>query len=703
MAKKIFRIGNNLDPFANVKLNALLYEANGIKNMTFDEFGSLVKRAGYVKWNTDLLSADHKITGLHRFYKQTETSKYCLVVCNTDIKVLAEAAGHAAGSSLKTVTADKDTYFVDFVNRCLIVNGAENMMKFDGTSIYGSGVLQGGLSVEFLLSTGWTSTGWTGSWAAGWTHTVGNTTALLQSKAAVNATIYQIVYTVTGRTSGSFTIAFCGKSLAGISASGVYEPTASSTASLSITPTTDFDGKIVISIKSMTIATGTAAGSGGSLSLGDYKYKVTFVDADGNEGNPSTASAAIAAVLSDKITVTIPVNADTNYNIVKRKIYRTLADGDSYYYDGEVDDNTTTTFVSTQSDVALVQANSLENYHEQDHYAPPDAPFLIAKKGGRIYLGVGNSLYYSKRFYEYFPAEFFIPTGNMRNITGIISQLHTLQVTTKNSVERLLGTSAQIESADYFQFKDSYSSKGAYSSRSVVDCDNYIVFLHKNGLYILNIDQVQELNPIINKYLQANMNQSYIGQSCAVFYDGLYILSYPKGASTVPSETIWYDFKNGTYGIFDFAFNVYSVWGQDGEDSLKAGSTTVGRVYDVFSGLDDDGSAIEAYPTLPYLYFGNPDTFKQFYTFYIKIKSTTGTALRFYYTLDEEAGLGTETYVDVTLTADKTKWYKVDLIGGGQRGRGIKPRPRMSDKYYFEIQGLHVVYEEEAPLWGGGA
>jgi hypothetical protein len=701
MPKKIFRIGNAQDPFSNVKLKDLPRNADAIKNMTFDTFGNLCKRAGYTKWNTDAIVADHKITGLHRFYKQTETSKYTLVVCDTGIYVLSEAAGHAAGSSLKTVTADKDTFFVDFVDRCLIVNGADNMMKFNGTTIYSSGVGQGGLSVEFLLATGWTSTGWTGSWAAGWTHTAGNTTALLQSKAAVNTTIYQITYTVTGRTAGSFTIAFGGQSLAGISASGVYEPTTSSTASLVITPTTDFDGKIVISIKSMAIPTGVAAGSGGSLSHGDYKYKVTFVDADGNEGNPSTASAAIHAVLSDKITVTIPVNADTNYNIVKRYIYRTLADGASYYYDGEVDDNTTVTFVSTQSDIALVQANSLENYHEQDHYTPPTSPSLIAKKGGRIYLGVGNSLYYSKRFYEYFPAEFFIPTGNMRNITGIISQLHTLQVATKNSVERLLGTSAQIESADYFQFKDSYSSKGAFSSRSVVDCDNYIVFLHRNGLYILNIDQVQELNPILNEYLKTNMNQSYIGQSCAVFYDGLYMLSYPKGSNTVPSETIFVDMKNGTYGIFDFAFNVYSVFGQDGEDSLKVGSTTVGRVYDLFSGLDDDGSAIEAYDTLPFLYFGNNDTYKQIYNFYIKIKTTSGTALRFYYQLDSENGLETETYIDKTLTANKTIVYKIDLAGGGQRCRGIKLRPRISDKFYFEIQAISIVYEEETPLWGG--
>ena len=106
-------------------------------------------------------------------------------------------------------------------------------------------------SAEFLLSTGWTSTDWTGDFATGWTHTVGNISVLSQSKVAVNATKYQIAYTVTGRTAGSFTIGFGGQSI-GATATGAFGPTTTSTASLTITPTTDFDGTIVISIKSIT-------------------------------------------------------------------------------------------------------------------------------------------------------------------------------------------------------------------------------------------------------------------------------------------------------------------------------------------------------------------------------------------------------------------------------------------------------------------
>ena len=110
------------------------------------------------------------------------------------------------------------------------------------------------MSAEFLPSTDWTlGAGWSGDFASGFTHASGGGTATLtQSKAAVNATPYQITYTVTGRTAGSFTLAFGGYVSGAITASGNVGPTSSSTASLVITPTTDFNGTIALSIKSIT-------------------------------------------------------------------------------------------------------------------------------------------------------------------------------------------------------------------------------------------------------------------------------------------------------------------------------------------------------------------------------------------------------------------------------------------------------------------
>jgi len=113
-------------------------------------------------------------------------------------------------------------------------------------------------SAEFLDADNWAHTGtateWDGSFATGWTHYIGNTATLSHDHAAVNSTKYQIAYTVTGRTAGTFTITFGGQSLAGISATGAWGPTTTGTGVLQITPTSLFDGTIVISIKSITTA-----------------------------------------------------------------------------------------------------------------------------------------------------------------------------------------------------------------------------------------------------------------------------------------------------------------------------------------------------------------------------------------------------------------------------------------------------------------
>lgn len=103
---------------------------------------------------------------------------------------------------------------------------------------------------EFLSEDGddWTSTGWDGS-SLTWTHETGNTSVLSESTPAESGRKYKITYTVTDRTAGTFSIAFGGNTETGLYESGVIEMTSSSTGNLQITPTSDFDGTIKISIK----------------------------------------------------------------------------------------------------------------------------------------------------------------------------------------------------------------------------------------------------------------------------------------------------------------------------------------------------------------------------------------------------------------------------------------------------------------------
>ncbi len=107
-----------------------------------------------------------------------------------------------------------------------------------------------------LLTTGTGDASWTGtSFATGYTHSTGSATTLTSTLSPIVSNLYQVAYTVTGRTAGSFTIAFGGATTAGIISSSAVGHRASTTGTLVITPTSDFDGTIVLSIKQITAGT----------------------------------------------------------------------------------------------------------------------------------------------------------------------------------------------------------------------------------------------------------------------------------------------------------------------------------------------------------------------------------------------------------------------------------------------------------------
>jgi len=141
--------------------------------------------------------------------------------------------------------------------------------RFQGTTASDTAPLGSELAGVTGTGTNWAlATSATNLNVGGYTHTVGSTAALTTSLAAVNGTYYQITYTITGRTAGSITIAYGGTST-NINSSGYTGPLASSTGVLTITPTTDFDGTLVLSIKSIgtSSASSTFANSAGTSNI----------------------------------------------------------------------------------------------------------------------------------------------------------------------------------------------------------------------------------------------------------------------------------------------------------------------------------------------------------------------------------------------------------------------------------------------------
>jgi len=430
--KKIWKALDNLSP-SDVKLTQLPRKPDGLHNLKINEYGQLVKRKGYSKYNTTSIGASHKIVGMHRFYKQDTSSKEFLVAWNEGVYKLAETDPWGATSIKSGLTADSDTYFCDFLNHCYFVNGVDGVFKYNLTNV----------------------------------RTV-----------------------------------------------GITPPAAK--------------------------PTGAAQGSGGSLEAGDYKFAYTYVDEDGYESNLSPVSDAVTCVADDSVVLTIVNSSDAK--IASRNIYRTSVGGAIYYYDGAVADNTTTTFTSTQAD------KTLGTEAATNHTAPQSTSHLITKRRNKLYLAYNDYLYPSHTSdVEYFPALWRLRTGNSQKIMGLLEQLTALPVATEDSIERLVGTDE-----DNFEFKNSYSTEGCVAMRSYVNCDNLIVYLGFNGINYFDGTTSGIFSKAVNEYIKNNINGTYRHLSCATYFDDKYMLCYPKGASTVPSETIWIDLKNKSYGVYDF-------------------------------------------------------------------------------------------------------------------------------------------------------
>jgi hypothetical protein len=82
----------------------------------------------------------------------------------------------------------------------------------------------------------------------GYVHGSGSTVALVTSLAAVNLAKYQISWTIIGSTAGTVSITYGGVTISSKTISGSQNLTTTSTGVLSISPTTDFNGRVILSI-----------------------------------------------------------------------------------------------------------------------------------------------------------------------------------------------------------------------------------------------------------------------------------------------------------------------------------------------------------------------------------------------------------------------------------------------------------------------
>jgi hypothetical protein len=169
------------------------------------------------------------------------------------------ASGQVAYWSGTGTQSGSNNLFWDAANNKLGI-GTNTLTSATRLVVQGTAASDAGQLGSELLTTGTGDASWTGSdFATGYTHVAGSTTTLTSTLAGVVNNYYQITYTVTGRTAGTFTVAFGGYISGALSATGAVGPRATTTGTLVITPTSDFNGTIVLSIKVISASTATVS------------------------------------------------------------------------------------------------------------------------------------------------------------------------------------------------------------------------------------------------------------------------------------------------------------------------------------------------------------------------------------------------------------------------------------------------------------
>ena len=367
-------------------------------------------------------------------------------------------------------------------------------------------------------------------------------------------------------------------------------------------------------------ATACTAADGGSTGItGTFLYKVTFVNRDDYEGNPSAASNSITVSNKTVALSSIPTGGAT---ITQRKIYRTKTGGAVYYYVATIDDNTTTTYNDTTADASLTEL-MLDNNN-----IPPNASIVYAYLSYMFYC-IDDEMWFSKAGE---PEQVPNITGNraVNVLPGDILDLKAnpmalipmgenflCPITTNSGF--IFDSDPAVDTTTMRQI-DKHGSLSFEASDVCMDPQlrSILVFPTNTGIRTL-LPGLQEesietipLSRNIQPYFDRSVNRQYMA---AVFFNSYYIIS-------MGDETFAYDFRHGEwYGPWMFGASCYAICG----NVLYAGDPAVGKVYRMFTGSSFDGEKIKMIADLPMVSPGGENYNYKFLRFMAMVSANSDT------------------------------------------------------------------------------
>ena len=355
-----------------------------------------------------------------------------------------------------------------------------------------------------------------------------------------------------------------------------------------------------------TVAPSGAADAAAGTPSGAYTLKVTYVNQDDVESNPSEASETVS-VANKKIAWTIPVDSSTGHTTVKRRLYRTAAGASVYKFLAEIADNTTTAYLDNIAD------GSLGSLMADNNNIPPAACTLVHEHTSYVFYVDGYDIWYSKagspdqvpnivgdQQYMVFPDEVLSISSNTialmisgenfdcaitSNSGFIFDSDPTIDTTTMKVIEKNGGLSQEA----------TCSLLSPRLGSTLVRNTKTGIRATRPGLQDNSVETEPESRDI-QYYYERSINRD---QAAAVFYNNYYIYSMeyqPDGGADSERVTFALDVRTEKwYGPWSFGMSCYAIV----DNALYAGDAETGIVYRMFSGSSDAGNPIEMVLDLP--------------------------------------------------------------------------------------------------------
>jgi len=319
----------------------------------------------------------------------------------------------------------------------------------------------------------------------------------------------------------------------------------------------------------------------GYLTVGSYRYVYTFYDANtGTESDPSPASASFSVNNNEAILVS-DIQTSDNERVTSRRLYRTLADGGSYYLVATIPDNVTTSFTDRMADSELsVKATT-------DQGVPPIGDIVVTYMNIILLSGDPN---YPNRLYfsiptkpDNFPSSYYVDVGTSDDrIVNLVKFSNTVFIIKEGGIERLYGTDP-----DSFISYPTRSDVGTYARWSAAVGTDGIYFLGYDGIYRFNGERSVKISTAIDSIFGKKPDSLYdiidkdsagdIARGC--FLNGVYYLLVPMKSvdGSVENKIIAFNTVDNVWNLFDINANYITA------DQGR------GILYGCMSDLENDG------------------------------------------------------------------------------------------------------------------